>query len=278
MSHHGHRWKETSVLYSKGDKRYRALVDALGDGKDQASGEVLPVWTAATGPPGSTAQEITRLIGVYGGGGVNECSTLASCTALYVASVRGDSDAINCLLEAGADVDKPDDDGTPPAWVAAQSGHADALHVLLKKGAVIDDVVYDGFTALQMAARAGHTAVVRVLAEIWPLDRRPWKMFLMGGGVASELQDYLAPPANHTTRNFLPRLYSKPDVMKVVWMYLHKPRYVDLERDAQRSAASIQRSALDWAIKEEHGAIEQILYDQNPDYRKNHGGAWGNGS
>jgi hypothetical protein len=53
-------------------------------------------------------------------------------------------------------------------------------------------------------------------------------MFLMGGGAASELQDYLAPPANRTTRNFLPRLYSKPDMVKEIWKYLHKPRYVDV--------------------------------------------------
>jgi len=53
-------------------------------------------------------------------------------------------------------------------------------------------------------------------------------MFLMGGGAASELQDYLAPPANRTTRNFLPRLYSKPDMVKEIWKYLHKPQYVDV--------------------------------------------------
>ena len=52
-------------------------------------------------------------------------------------------------------------------------------------------------------------------------------MLLMGGGAASELQDYLAPPANRSTRNFLPRLYSKPDMVKEIWKYLHKPRYVD---------------------------------------------------
>ena len=50
----------------------------------------------------------------------------------------------------------------------------------------------------------------------------------MGGGAASELQDYLAPPANRTTRNFLPRLYSKPDMLKEIWTYLHKPPYVDV--------------------------------------------------
>ena len=55
-------------------------------------------------------------------------------------------------------------------------------------------------------------------------------MLLMGGGAASELQDYLVPPANRATRNYLPRLYSKPDMMKEIWKYLHKPRYVDLEQ------------------------------------------------
>jgi hypothetical protein len=66
-------------------------------------------------------------------------------------------------------------------------------------------------------------------------------MFLMGGGAASELQDFLAPPANRTTRNFLPRLYSKPDMVKEIWRYLHKPSYVDpgqLE-DAGESAARV---------------------------------------
>ena len=67
-----------------------------------------------------------------------------------------------------------------------------------------------------------------MLAEVWPTNPLAWRMFLMGGGAASELQDYLAPPANRTTRNHLPRLYSKPDMMKEVYKYLHKPRYVDL--------------------------------------------------
>ena len=64
----------------------------------------------------------------------------------------------------------------------------------------------------------------------------------MGGGAASELQDYLAPPANRTTRNFLPRLYSKPDMVKeIFWKYLHKPRYVDVHQldDEGRTAAQV---------------------------------------
>jgi hypothetical protein len=53
-------------------------------------------------------------------------------------------------------------------------------------------------------------------------------MFLMGGGAASQLQDYLVPPANLTTRDFLPRMYSKPDMVKEIWKYLHKPLYVNV--------------------------------------------------
>ena len=82
---------------------------------------------------------------------------------------------------------------------------------------------------LHASACQGHLACVRVLAEVWPTNPLAWRMFLMGGGAASELQDYLAPPANRVaTRNYLPRLYSKPDMMKEVYKYLHKPRYVDL--------------------------------------------------
>jgi hypothetical protein len=103
----------------------------------------------------------------------------------------------------------------------------DTLHTLLKAGANARTAEWSSRPTLHIAAEKGHLPVVRVLAEIWPLDRRPWKMFLMGGGAASELQDYLAPPANRTTRNFLPRLYSKPDMVKEIWKYLHKPRYVD---------------------------------------------------
>ena len=82
---------------------------------------------------------------------------------------------------------------------------------------------------LHVAAGLGHLPIVKILAESWPLDQRPWKMFLMGSGAASELRDYLAPPANRATRNFLPILY-KPEMMKEVWKFLHKPRYVDLDK------------------------------------------------
>ena len=55
----------------------------------------------------------------------------------------------------------------------------------------------------------------------------------MGGGASSEQQGYQAyqaqqQPADPAPRNHLPRLYSKSDMVKEVWKFLHKPRYVDL--------------------------------------------------
>ena len=72
-----------------------------------------------------------------------------------------------------------------------------------------------------------------MLAERWPVNALAWRMFLLGGGAASEVQEYLAPPANRTTRNHLPRLYSKPDMMKEIFKYLHKPRYVCPRRERE---------------------------------------------
>ena len=71
-------------------------------------------------------------------------------------------------------------------------------------------------------------------------------MFLMGGGASSEQQGYQAyqaqqQPADPAPRNHLPRLYSKSDMMKEVWKFLHKPRYVDVDQlDGQgRTAAQV---------------------------------------
>ena len=164
---------------------------------------------------------------IQNGGDVNQASN-EGFTPMFIASQNGHTAVLKVLLKHRADVHKPNSQGVAPVYIAAQKGHTDAVHLLLKAGASARTAEYKGQPTLHIAAANGHLPVVRVLAEIWPLDRRPWKMFLMGGGAASELQDYLAPPANRSTRNFLPRLYSKPDMVKEIWKYLHKPRYVDV--------------------------------------------------
>ena len=187
------------------------------------------------------------------GGDANQAKN-NGCTPVSIASQNGRTAALMLLLENGADIHKADGQGLLPVWIAADKGHTDALHTLLKAGANARKAEWSGQPALHMASQKGHLAVVRVLAEIWPLDRWPWKMFLMGGGAASELQDYLMPPANRTMRNFLPRLYSKPDMMKEIWKYLHKPRYVDVGQLDGHG-----RTAAQLAAQQGHMDIVEVL-------------------
>ena len=158
--------------------------------------------------------------------------------------------AIKFLLGRGADTCKADDSlVTSPVYIASENGEAEAVHVLLKAGANARVADSDGDTALHAAAKFGHLDVVRVLAERWPTNPLAWRMFLMGGGAASELQDYLAPSPNQATRNHLPRLYSKPDMMKEVYTYLYKPRYADLDQTDGVGNTALQ-------VAEAHGKEE----------------------
>ena len=164
--------------------------------------------------------------------------------------------AIKFLLGRGADTSKAGNGGLTPVYKASESGKAEAAHVLLKAGADARVANTVGNTAIHAAALCGHLDalcghldVVRVLAERWPTNPLAWRMFLMGGGAASELQDYLTPPANRTTRNHLPRLYSKPDMVKEVYTYLYKPRYADLDQTDGAGNTALQ-------VAERHGKEE----------------------
>ena len=179
------------------------------------------------------------------GGDVNKVSNTGQ-TPLYAAAEEGHVAVIKLLLGRGAGVNKADTSGKTPVYIASARGKAEAAHVLLKAGADARVATHGGYTALLAAARNGDLDVVRVLAERWPTNPLAWRMFLMGGGAASELQDYLAPPANRVaTRNYLPRLYSKPDMMKEVYKYLYKPRYADLDQMNAAGQTALQIAEAD---------------------------------
>jgi ankyrin repeat protein len=213
----------------------KLLLENGGDANKADNDGCSPMYMAA-----QTGQTAALKLLLENGGNANQAMTDGR-TPVFVASKNGDTAAIKLLLKHGADVHNLTTHGMLPVWMAAEGGHTDAVHALLKAGANARTAQWSGQPTLHIAAAKGHLPVVRVLAEIWPLDRRPWKMFLMGGGAASELQDFLAPPANRTTRNFLPRLYSQPDMVKEIWRYLHKPSYVDVgQLDGQgRTAAQV---------------------------------------
>ena len=185
--------------------------------------------------------------------GVTVMSSSAAVQEVYMETIK-------VLLKRGADVHKACSGGWTPVHTASIWGHAEAVHVLLKAGADANAAANDGSTALHCTVdlhiESGHPDTIRVLAEIWPTNPLAWRMFLMGGGAASELQDYLAPPADRTTRNHLPRLYSKPDMMKEVYKYLHKPRYVDMDQLNKQGKTALQLAE---AFGESHVEMAALL-------------------
>ena len=87
----------------------------------------------------------------------------AAPETLHDAARRGDADAVNRLLSAGAEVNARDAKGRTPLICAAREGHADAVRHLLKWGAEVNAVPITGGTALREAVREGRAKVVRLL-------------------------------------------------------------------------------------------------------------------
>ena len=80
---------------------------------------------------------------------------------------EGFTEVVKALLEAGADVNKADDEGTTPLMVAAVDGNVDTVRVLLNAGANPHAINDDDETALQMAKDAYSDDVVEVLRGAW---------------------------------------------------------------------------------------------------------------
>ena len=55
------------------------------------------------------------------------------------------------LIEGGADVNAPGENGRAPLHVAAEKGHLEAAHLLLALGADLDARGHDGRTPLESA-------------------------------------------------------------------------------------------------------------------------------
>jgi ankyrin repeat protein len=208
--------------------------------------------------------EVVALL-LQGGADVNKpANDLA--TPVYVASYYGHTATLDILLKNGGLVNASNGDDIGPMHVAAMGGHVKAVRSLIRSNGDVNQVAKDGTSPLCYAVFFNHIEVVKLLIKYGadtterprsiglpafashvalhlgdirpiehlavrhPLDVRPWYMFLMGGGASSELQDYLVPPANRTTRNYVPRLYSKADMVREIWTYLHKPRYLDVKQ------------------------------------------------
>jgi len=85
--------------------------------------------------------------------------------SLALAARVGDQAALDALLAAGAEVDRPIEDGRTPLQVAAAAGQTAAVRTLLAAGADPGLQSADGGSALQTAVVAGQIETVAILVE-----------------------------------------------------------------------------------------------------------------
>jgi ankyrin repeat protein len=98
----------------------------------------------------------------------------AGWTPLHFAAhstARDGLQAVQLLLDAGAQVDAAGDDGSTPLLLAAKQGLTDVVQQLLAAGANIHAASALGSTPLFAAAKKGHLAVVQLLLHN---DAKPW--------------------------------------------------------------------------------------------------------
>ena len=87
-------------------------------------------------------------------------------TPLHIACYNGNFEIVKCLVESGADPEKPDPCLRRPIHFAAACGHEDVVRYLISKGVAIDVVTkVVELTPLHRAASSGHLNVAKVLIE-----------------------------------------------------------------------------------------------------------------
>ena len=83
------------------------------------------------------------------------------------AALDGDLDKLRSLIDAGADVNAEDNEGTTPLMLAAYEGYEEVVKILIEAGADVvnaRDSTY-GKTPLMWAAAGGHESAVKILIE-----------------------------------------------------------------------------------------------------------------
>jgi chloramphenicol 3-O-phosphotransferase len=86
-------------------------------------------------------------------------------TALYAAAMSGRVQAMQALLEAGAEVDHADSDGWTALHGASLLGHAEAVRALVGAGAEVERADNAGRTALYAAAMSGQVLAIQALVD-----------------------------------------------------------------------------------------------------------------
>jgi ankyrin repeat protein len=84
-------------------------------------------------------------------------------TLLHRIATSRDGKMVKAIIENGAEVDLPNDDGCSPLHLAARVGDRDVVEILLSYNANINLQDNDGFTPLSWAVMSGREGVVQFL-------------------------------------------------------------------------------------------------------------------
>ena len=87
-------------------------------------------------------------------------------TALHLAADMNHTDAMQVLIDAGADIEVGSTSGNSPLHWACSSGSLDAVKLLVRAGAGVGVANSVGGTVLDVAASRGHTETVRYLVGL----------------------------------------------------------------------------------------------------------------
>jgi uncharacterized protein len=145
-----------------GDKdRVRALLQQKADvNAPQGDGMTALHWAAF-----QDDVDMAKML-LAGGANVKAVTRLEAITPLLMASKNGSAAMIGVLLDAGADPNVADGNGTTPLMMASASGSVDAVKLLLDRKAQVNakDAAH-GQTALMFAASLNRADAIRVLMD-----------------------------------------------------------------------------------------------------------------
>jgi uncharacterized protein len=109
--------------------------------------------------------EMTRML-LAAGAGVKAATRDGAITPLLLACTGGNAAIIQAILDAGADVNSANANGTTALMSASSAGNPDAVKLLLDRGADIKAKEHaHGQTALMFAAALNRSAVVKLLLQ-----------------------------------------------------------------------------------------------------------------
>ena len=91
-------------------------------------------------------------------------------TPLQLAASSGSPEAVQILLQQGADADRADDFGRTPIFIGVEKGNAEVVALLAAAGADVDAPERTGITPMRLAEEQGDRNIIQVL-EAYTNDR-----------------------------------------------------------------------------------------------------------